>query len=246
SAVLSTVWTFDDGSSVTTTTVDTVAQTYNTGTYGVKVSQTFANGCIAESTYLNMVTVDALPVAGFTYLPAQPTVLDPRVQFADSSEIAVSFKWDFGRTATPSGSSSPIPFVEFDTENGDTIKVCMVAYSQALQTGCTDTVCKDVIILNNLSVYVPNSFTPNGDGLNDVFYPLGKYHDNQEGLSEYEFLIFNRWGEVVFKSTVPYKGWNGAYMNHDVQEEVYVWMIKVYDPLSGKTKTSNGTVTVVR
>ena len=138
--------------------------------------------------------------------------------------------------------------MEFETEDGDTISVCVVANSSLNEgpDGCYDEICKDVIILNNVSVYVPNSFTPNGDGLNDVFFPLGKYHDNVQGSAEYEFLIFNRWGEVVFKSTTPYKGWNGTYMNHNVQQEVYVWVIKVFDPISSTVKTSNGTVTVVR
>jgi len=245
SVATSAVWVFQDGNlSMDSLNQATVTHTTsNTNDKTVTLSQEFSNGCkVTES--INIAEVDALPIAAFTYSPTKTTVLDPKIQFVDSSINAGTLEWSFGRTATPAASSLSTPFVDFETEDGDTINVCLIAISAA--SGCPDTVCKDVIILNNVSIYVPNSFTPNGDGLNDVFYPLGKYHDNAQGLSEYNFTIYNRWGEAIFNSTTPYKGWDAIYMNDDVQQEVYVWVITVFDPLTLKTTTKNGTVTVVK
>jgi gliding motility-associated-like protein len=73
-------------------------------------------------------------------------------------------------------------------------------------------------------VYVPNAFTPDGDGFNNTFFPVisGAYSDQG-----YEFLIFNRWGELIFESTTVGEGWDGTYRDHKCQDGVYTWKLKV-------------------
>jgi gliding motility-associated-like protein len=86
-------------------------------------------------------------------------------------------------------------------------------------------------VYEDIIIYVPNSFTPNGDGTNDIFLPI-----ITSGLDEkkYTMYIFNRWGDIVFESHNPNEGWDGSYpdvlehlngMNNYAQDGVYTWKI---------------------
>jgi gliding motility-associated-like protein len=86
--------------------------------------------------------------------------------------------------------------------------------------------------------YVPNSFTPNGDGINDVWFPLGNAID----LETYQLSIFDRWGEEIYLSTDPSEGWDGA----SVQDGVYVYRANVIDAISGDKHELYGHVTLFR
>jgi gliding motility-associated-like protein len=93
-----------------------------------------------------------------------------------------------------------------------------------------------------LRLYIPSAFTPDGDGMNDLFYPVAP---NYETL---EFTIFNRWGQVLFESSDG-KPWNGTFHGKDVQQGVYVWKctaIGFDKEYHGKTISKNGTVTLLR
>ena len=113
---------------------------------------------------------------------------------------------------------------------------------------CSDTIIKRITILDNFTVFVPNAFTPDGDGLNDIFFPNGKNHDNIEGASEYSFLIFNRWGALIWESGTPYQPWDGtnAKTGSEVQQDVYVWKLKVWDNVESVLKTYYGRVSLIR
>jgi len=94
------------------------------------------------------------------------------------------------------------------------------------------------------SFFIPNAFTPNNDTKNDVFYV-----ESTEELQDFELRIFNRWGEVIFKTNSIYEGWNGQLKSgQHAQEEVYVWLINYrYPTISGSRAGSmNGTVTLLR
>ena len=90
----------------------------------------------------------------------------------------------------------------------------------------SDTVYKTVTVCPDYIFLVPNSFTPNGDGLNDIFLP-------QVGLppNEYLLIIFDRWGNKIFETKDYKKGWDGKVKNTNTiaQEDVYVWMVKLSD-----------------
>ena len=89
-------------------------------------------------------------------------------------------------------------------------------------------------------VFVPTAFTPNGDGRNDVVRPIAV------GLTNLEyFRIFNRWGQLVFETTVNGKGWNGKLKGTDQGSGSYVWIVKGKD-FTGKTVFEKGMVTLIR
>lgn len=93
-------------------------------------------------------------------------------------------------------------------------------------------------------LYIPNAFTPNGEYVNDVFFPVvfGE-------ITNYKLLIFNRWGEQIFSTTNSYEGWDGTYQGGECQIDVYVYKI-FYDYLSedeGEESVQRvGTVTLLR
>ncbi len=89
------------------------------------------------------------------------------------------------------------------------------------------------------SLYIPNSFTPNGDGKNAVFKAEGI------NVSEFELLIFDRWGELIFKSNDIDKGWDGTYIGKKVQEDVYVWKLSYNTNLETGKKQRNERIGVV-
>jgi len=90
--------------------------------------------------------------------------------------------------------------------------------------------------------YIPNAFTPNGDGLNDFFRILGTPPEN---ITEFHFQIFNRWGEVVFSTSDIEEPWDGTVNGSPAPEGVYVWVI-YYKDNSKHVVTSKGTLTLFR
>lgn len=88
-------------------------------------------------------------------------------------------------------------------------------------------------------VYFPTAFSPNGDGKNDAFKPVGSF------IEEYELHIFNRWGELLYHSTSLEDGWNGKYRNKDVSEGHYIYRCEFSD-LNGIKQVKKGTIVLIR
>ena len=99
------------------------------------------------------------------------------------------------------------------------------------QNGCSDTVYGTQIVEGEYAFFLPNSFTPNGDGVNDEFYPVG----DKVSLDSYSFKVFNRWGEMVFSTNEFGTGWDGKYQNNQVKD-AYVWKIDLVDASTGEEK----------
>lgn len=91
------------------------------------------------------------------------------------------------------------------------------------------------------AVYVPTAFTPNGDGLNDVFKPATQCYAKQ-----YKFTVFNRFGQVIFTSTDPQKGWDGFIGPYRQATGTFIWTLQYQDPNSKKMNSEKGTVLLIR
>ena len=98
--------------------------------------------------------------------------------------------------------------------------------------GCVDSITECITVNPLFGFYIPNAFTPNGDGINDVFMPKGTY------VKDYEMYIFDRWGMKLFHSTDINNGWNGTVDGGTTiaQEDVYVYMIYVTDSQGNQHK----------
>lgn len=108
------------------------------------------------------------------------------------------------------------------------------------EEGCKGYDTLHIKYINGPEIYVPNAFSPNGDGVNDVFRPI------PVGITQMElFKVFDRWGNEVYSSTAYLKGWDGQYKGRPAPAGTYVWLARGID-LTGKTIFRKGTVILIR
>jgi gliding motility-associated-like protein len=212
---------------------------YAAGTYDITLTATTTGGCSASSTINNMITIFPQPVAQFTFGPQPTTTETPTINFTDLSIDATNWLWDFGDATNlfqPNSSNQMNPIHMY----GDTGQYCVTLIVQSIG-GCPDTTINCLRIEPEYTFYIPNAFTPNGDEMNNVFAPKG------QNIVEFTMRIFDRWGNMIFKSNSINDGWNGKVQNMGlvVQEDVYVYNIVIKDNL-GKKHQYIGHVTVVK
>ena len=183
------------------------------------------------------VIVHPLPVPDFSFAPIEIFTFDTRVCFANTSAGAVTYTWDFDFSGSGGTSVLNNPCtVKFPNDKSGTYAVKLRAYSAY---GCVDSVEYNVIILDGLFLFIPNSFSPNGDGINDEF------SISSEGIDEFEFIVFNRWGEEIFKTTDLKFIWDGKYQGNLVQVGAYPYSVRVKTD-NGFTSEKQGHINVVR
>lgn len=178
-------------------------------------------------------------MAEFYYTPESPTYLEPEVHFVNLSEYANTYNWTFAGY-DPSVIKSP--YIVFNgADANDTIEACLVASNEI---GCADTACQIIVFQEAFAVYVPNTFTPDGDKFNQYFTPVLPPDIEVE---DYEFLIFNRWGQLVFRADIPNVGWDGSYRKNEIsQDGVYTWKLVVKDAKTNQKYNYVGHVTILR
>jgi len=196
------------------------ASNLGAGTYTVIVTD--SKGCLQNKSVV--VPGGAPPDANFYFSPSVVSLLDPIVIFQDASGgIIASYIWNFGDIGSgvndTSGLQNPLHTYS------DTGRYCITLIVRNPSGLCSDTIVKCLIVEAPSTFYIPNTFTPNNDGYNDLFMGYGTY------IKEFHMDIYDRWGNHIFESNDIYKGWNGAVENNGsvVQEDVYVWKVKVID-----------------
>lgn len=211
-------WDFGEGGS---STEISPTHTYTTpGVYTVSVDITSPIGCQTDTVFNDLITILASPDAGFSYRPDQPSNIAPDVQFTDESQGAVSWRWDFG---FPPGSFSPSPMVSFpDTGLYEVLQIV------THPSGCLDTAIAIIDVIPEVRYFLPNAFTPNGDGTNDDFSGKGILI----GATYFRFTIWNRWGEPMFDTDDPFARWNGRKNNVGREQPagVYLVLVSYRDP----------------
>lgn len=228
------LWDFGDG---TTSNVCDPTHVYTTaGTYDVTLQVTTTDGCVVSSTVNNLVTVYPIPVADFIWSPNPTTIFYPDIQFTNLTIGGATYDWTFDTVGT---STLTNPMVTFPDYVGGIYNVCLETQSI---NQCYDSVCHYVVIQDEFLIYVPNAFTPDADGVNDVFIPILQ---GEDPLS-YQLMIFNRWGELIFESNNKLIGWDGTHKNIKSKEDVYVWKIRAKKKSSGEKVERVGHVTLLR
>lgn len=204
-------------------------------TTGYLLTGVSANGC--TGTLDIMVTVDpaSAPAADFSYSPQAPDVFNPEVQFTNMSAGDNQYTWFFDGLGT-SGQTHTV--FRFPADSAGTYQVCLMAVNAV---GCSDTLCKSIAVTGLPTVYVPNAFTPNADGLNDTFAPFVR--DVEAGTLNWR--VFNRWGQVVFEARDTHAYWDGTHNGLNCASDVYVWMIRYMDT-EGIGHEHTGQVTLIR
>lgn len=231
-------WNFGDGSNgfgspITHTFV-------NSGTYTVSMNVTTAAGCVTVITDNNYIVVNPLPDAQFTFSPNPGTSLSPTINFTDQSvQNITAWSWIFGETGFPNNTSNA-QHPSHTYANPGTYTTSLVVTNQY---GCKDSVVHYIEIKDDYVFYAPNAFTPDGDGVNDIFLPLGVGWD----IPTFEMYIFDRWGNLIYFTDDYRKGWDGR-ANHGseiAQMDVYVWKVTLKDN-NGLRHNYIGHVTIVK
>lgn len=159
------------------------------------------------------------------------------IDFIDFTNLSVNNTNNFWYFTNGVISNEISPSIRF--EDPGTYVACLMV-SDAM--GCSDTLCKAIVIgCPEDAVYIPNTFTPNDDGLNDVFRvaTLG------ECIENFEMDIFDRWGEKIFTTKKLEKGWDGKVKNAPAKEDVYVYLVK-YTMINKKAYTKTGHVMLMK
>ena len=207
--------------------------------YGLELEVTTDMGCSDVHAEANYIAVYHNPIASFYYSPDSPDIIDRKVDFTNTSSYADSYLWTFYEV----GNSTAInPTIEYPTEPGE-YRVQLVA---STVEGCTDTAWVAVDILDRIIFYVPNTFTPDDDDFNEIFKPVftSGYDPN-----DFNLLIFNRWGEIVFESNDASEGWDGTYgaeSNQIVKDGTYVWKIEFKENMTDERHVHTGHVNVLK
>jgi len=231
------MWTFGNGTTSTRQNPSNVCFD-KSGRYTIIVKVTGDDNCSASDTVQRMIDVYPLPHAAFTTNPVIVTVVNPVVNFVDQSTGASSWLWDFGDVSGNANSST----LENPVHTySDIIETYCILLTVENAQGCIDTVSHCLLIGPDFEFYVPNAFTPNGDGRNDSF------NGNGIGVAQYDMQIFDRWGLMIFETTSLSNGWNGCYGASKAvcQQDVYVYKIALTDVFS-QQHSYVGTVTLLR
>jgi gliding motility-associated-like protein len=228
-------WSFGDGSTGSGTNVS--HQYTPVGCYNVSVQITTAEGCITDTTLVNVVCVVPDPIANFTWSPVPPTTVNSTVHFSDNSVNANTYAWDFGDYGT---STMENPVINYGDVNAGSYQVCLTVTSPE---GCQNDICKPIVFIEEFLVYVPNTFTPDGDEFNNVFKPV--VPDGMV-LDDYTFTVVDRWGEILFESHDVEFGWDGTYHGVTVKEGVYTWLIIAKGGGDKKARRYEGHVNMLR
>ena len=147
----------------------------------------------------------------------------------------VRYEWSPAIDLSATDIHNPVGNYSGEYEN---IRYTVLVYNEQ---ECLDSASINVrIFKTNPQIFVPTGFTPNGDGANDVVRPIAV------GMTTIEyFRIYNRWGQLVFSTTINGKGWDGRINGKEQGTGVYVWVVKGTD-FTGKVVSAKGTVTLIR
>jgi gliding motility-associated-like protein len=225
-------WDFGDGSYGTG---QHPTHTYTqTGTYTVTLILITMNGCVDTVTFAmpNLITVYPVPTALYTADPMVTSIFTPDITFTDLSQDNISCMLYFG-----DGNYSPNCSTVYTYQNYGIYHT----YQEVENSyGCKARYGLDIEIKPEFRFFIPNAFTPTGNGLNDVFMP------RIMGVRDYRFMIFDRWGQLFFETDDINTGWDGTYKGRKCQEDVYVWKISCVDLPEEQEHTWVGHVTLIR
>lgn len=207
-----------------------------TTTYECTVSN--ASGCISSGEVT--VPVENSPLAAFSPEQYLTYIEDGQatVNFIDFSQNATFWRWNFGDPTDPGiNSTAQTPSYTYTSSGIYTV-------TQWVNTplGCTDSTTRQVSIQKPFNFYIPNAFTPNHDGKNDVFIPQG------EGVNtdDYLFQIYDRNGRILFQTNNPHQGWDGTDNGgKELPLGTYVYVIHT-STMDGIPKEFIGTVTLIQ
>lgn len=159
------------------------------------------NNCTTTTT--GTVTINPLPVVSLSASTQTVTSLE---EVFVSASGGGTYLWSTGEISSSISANPQL-----------TTTYCATVTSNE---GCVNNNCITIVVKDISTLYVPNVFTPNGDGVNDIFFTPNSH------IVSYDLKIFNRWGQELFSSEDPLKGWDGTFSGKIVPDGVYVYILK--------------------
>jgi gliding motility-associated-like protein len=186
----------------------------------------------------NLICVFPSPNIDFSASTNQISYGSSEVVFSNNSSGSESYFWDFG-----DGSSDTLynpNLVEYEVNDETFFTVSLFGISEL---GCTDSLQLDINVNQDAIIFAPNSFTPDGDGLNDSWYPT-----ISTGIDEdfFSVQIYNRWGELIFEATDFISSWDGTYQGMQAPIGTYTFRIEYKEKQSEKRKIILGHINLIR
>lgn len=230
------IWSFGDG--VISTPLTSIVHAYGfPGTYPVSLIYIDPNNCTDDTSAVGYITIYPQPDPDFYFTNEEPSTLNSA---EDMINITPTSNNTYLWTIYDSIAISQDVNAHLDFDSAGTYYVTLIATSTH---NCIDSITHPIKVVNDLVAYVPNAFSPNGDGKNDLFFIKGFGIDEK---SDFYMKIFDRWGEKIFETHDINEGWNGTKNNAGgrIIVDTYIYKI-VYTNLDKKQAGLTGKVTLV-
>lgn len=228
------IWELGDGSTVVA--CDFVEHLYlEPGWYPVRLTVTSPLGCTDLLFRTHAVLVEEAPTADFLASPNPGTVGSSTMYFSAYDLNNVAYEWHLDGVRFGEGTNVDYTFGDV---LGSEHEVCLNVVDRY---GCVDTLCQDVSIVIP-TIWLPNAFSPDGDGVNDKYIP--QLFDVVP--TEHLFQVFNRWGELIFSTNDPTDGWDGTYGGTMAAQGVYVWRLETLPMYAADKVELFGSVTLIK
>lgn len=213
------IYDWDFGNGQTSTDQNPSTRYTNSGQYTVTLSVASDGECRDTLSLIKPFAIDVHPEpeAAFSVDPPEASVFHPSFQFINQAIGFTECAYAFGDDNFRKGCDP----THFYIEGGD-YEVTQIVKNRF---GCRDTTSLILKVFPEFALYVPNAFTPNGDGKNEDFRP------KMMSMEDYEFRIYNRWGQLIFQTNDELKGWDGMLPGSSkrAQDGVYVYRINGWD-----------------
>jgi gliding motility-associated-like protein len=212
------------------------------GVFDVSLAVFTSIGCEYDSSAAGFIQVYPSPNAEFTANPIQAKADDTEIHFSDlSTGNVVDWNWFFELPEGNAISNEQNPTYIFPQGIGGSYEVSLLVTNE---NGCTDLTSGTVFVDELFQFYVPNCFTPNGDGVNDVLLTYGSDID----ASNFSFEVFNRWGELIHYSTDPLNAWQGNTFNGEyyVPNGQYNYRATMWSLTGGEKYSFEGYILLTR
>ena len=231
------VWDFGDGNQMSDPDPSYTYQKVDSFT--VSLSSTSPNGCEGKLTKIKYITPIDVPTMKFGFTPDSIDMYNPEIQFINYS-TAKFFTWNFGDFSPVSNEKNPLH--TFPETPGQAYKVTLKG-SNSLSGVCPISVHHEIVSIDPAIYFIPNSFTPNGDEINNTFQPIfTSGYDPQN----YSFWIYNRLGELIFETHNAAIGWDGTFGGKLAENNTYVWKLQFKSKQTEKEFYLTGHVNLVK
>jgi gliding motility-associated-like protein len=231
--IVTTQWLFGDGSMPDYS--QNPKHCYGTGNYNVTLKLVSDSGCISTMNQPSFVQVYPVPVAGFKVEPDEIDENEPNFSVKSEATDAIVTNYYINDGSTYSGPNFSHALKNADKAKPMVFQVVMNNY------GCGDTTYKELNIKPSWVLYIPNTFTPNGDGVNDGFFAKGY------NIKNFNLKIFDRWGHILFETNDINEMWDGTTKgsNEPIKQDIYVWKANVKDVFD-KNHNMTGHVSLIK